>query len=208
MKHRTLLAPKLAGAVMGLTVLAGAVGAARADTITQTQNFSFGPPVPGFGDVQTGLFFNTFNPALGTLTDVEFSLSSNVQIFNLGPSNPFFLGTVDASVGVYGLATLAGNTWNSVQSPWILPFNSSFTGVSNPSLPLSYYAQPGPYFELSLFLGDSDQLTTPGWAGTLTLTYDYTPATPLPAALPLFATGLGGLGLLGWRRKRKAQAVA
>jgi hypothetical protein len=32
-------------------------------------------------------------------------------------------------------------------------------------------------------------------------------ATPLPAALPLFATGLGGLGLLGWRRKRKAQAV-
>jgi len=30
--------------------------------------------------------------------------------------------------------------------------------------------------------------------------------TPLPAALPLFATGLGGLGLLGWRRKRKAQA--
>ena len=33
-------------------------------------------------------------------------------------------------------------------------------------------------------------------------------ATPLPAALPLFATGLGALGLLGWRRKRKAQAAA
>ncbi len=32
--------------------------------------------------------------------------------------------------------------------------------------------------------------------------------TPLPAALPLFATGIGALGLLGWRRKRKAQAVA
>lgn len=31
--------------------------------------------------------------------------------------------------------------------------------------------------------------------------------TPLPAALPLFATGLGGLGLLGWRRKRKAKAM-
>jgi hypothetical protein len=31
---------------------------------------------------------------------------------------------------------------------------------------------------------------------------------PIPAALPLFATGLGGLGLLGWRRKRKAQAGA
>ena len=31
--------------------------------------------------------------------------------------------------------------------------------------------------------------------------------TPLPATLPLFAGGLVGLGLLGWRRKRKAQAV-
>ena len=31
-----------------------------------------------------------------------------------------------------------------------------------------------------------------------------TPAVPLPAALPLFATGLAGLGLLGWRRKKAA----
>jgi hypothetical protein len=29
-------------------------------------------------------------------------------------------------------------------------------------------------------------------------------ATPLPAALPLFTTGLGVVGLFGWRRKRKA----
>jgi uncharacterized membrane protein len=28
--------------------------------------------------------------------------------------------------------------------------------------------------------------------------------TPLPATLPLFATGLGALGLLGWRRKKTA----
>jgi hypothetical protein len=27
---------------------------------------------------------------------------------------------------------------------------------------------------------------------------------PLPATLPLFATGLGALGLLGWRRKKAA----
>jgi hypothetical protein len=32
--------------------------------------------------------------------------------------------------------------------------------------------------------------------------------TPLPAALPLFATGLGVLGLVGWRRKRRAALAA
>jgi hypothetical protein len=29
-------------------------------------------------------------------------------------------------------------------------------------------------------------------------------ATPIPAALPLFASALGGLGFVGWRRKRAA----
>ena len=37
---------------------------------------------------------------------------------------------------------------------------------------------------------------------------DPTPTeTPIPAALPLFASGLGALGLLTWRRKRQAVAA-
>jgi hypothetical protein len=40
--------------------------------------------------------------------------------------------------------------------------------------------------------------------GTWTIT---TSNTPLPAALPLFATGFGAIGLLGWRRKKKAQVA-
>jgi len=40
------------------------------------------------------------------------------------------------------------------------------------------------------------------------LTSVSTQVVPLPNALPLFATGLGLMGLLGWRRKRKAQAAA
>ena len=32
--------------------------------------------------------------------------------------------------------------------------------------------------------------------------------TPLPAALPLFVTGLGALGLLGWQRRKKPATLA
>ena len=42
----------------------------------------------------------------------------------------------------------------------------------------------------------------------ITLVNGTVSATPLPAALPLFATGLAVLGPLGWRRKRKAAAEA
>jgi hypothetical protein len=42
--------------------------------------------------------------------------------------------------------------------------------------------------------------------GDISVQYVPSPA-PLPAAFPLFATGLGVMGLLGWRRKRKATAA-
>lgn len=35
---------------------------------------------------------------------------------------------------------------------------------------------------------------------------DVTPTTPLPTALPLFATALGAMGLFGWRKMRKNAA--
>jgi hypothetical protein len=48
-------------------------------------------------------------------------------------------------------------------------------------------------------------------AGTFavaTLSFDLAPSTtPLPAALPMFASGLGALGLLGWRRKKRSAAL-
>jgi probable HAF family extracellular repeat protein len=37
---------------------------------------------------------------------------------------------------------------------------------------------------------------------------EFTHATPLPGAFPLFSTGLGVMGLFGWRRKRKNAGIA
>lgn len=39
------------------------------------------------------------------------------------------------------------------------------------------------------------------------LTFTPAPRVPLPAALPLLLTGLGGLGFVGWRRKRSAASA-
>jgi hypothetical protein len=51
---------------------------------------------------------------------------------------------------------------------------------------------------------------TPGEEVSVTVTPSYsTPIfPPIPTALRLFATGLGAMGLFGWRRKRKAVAIA
>jgi len=49
--------------------------------------------------------------------------------------------------------------------------------------------------------GDADTTST----SLLSASWDTSDlvATPLPAALPLYATGMGLLGFLGWRKKRK-----
>jgi len=68
----------------------------------------------------------------------------------------------------------------------------------------------GPDFTLSIIATSTVYNNGGSWnwlpGGTVTLTGPA--ATPLPAALPLFSTGLGALGLLGWRRKRKNAALA
>jgi hypothetical protein len=57
-------------------------------------------------------------------------------------------------------------------------------------------------------VGSSSPSTTGDYIGTYVTAQSIPATTPIPTTLPLFATGLGALGLLSWRRKRKAQAVA
>jgi hypothetical protein len=68
------------------------------------------------------------------------------------------------------------------------PFFLSFT-------PTAFLDETGDWQDVSAFFDLN--------SGTIFVASDLD--TPLPATLPLFATGLGGLGLLGWHRKRKAQ---
>lgn len=60
----------------------------------------------------------------------------------------------------------------------------------------------------SLFLTVSGNVPAPGGTGTDFQAEYHIGATPLPGALPLFASGLGALGLFGWRKRRKAKLAA
>lgn len=62
--------------------------------------------------------------------------------------------------------------------------------------------------EIDWFLNDTYQGDDDLDGDSLTVGTLATSATPLPAALPLFGTILGVGGLLGWRGKRKAAALA
>jgi hypothetical protein len=56
--------------------------------------------------------------------------------------------------------------------------------------------------------GNAIQVSGPGFGGSASNSiggiWTELPTTPLPAALPLFTTGLAVMGLLARRRKRKA----
>ncbi|MGZ5835324.1 MAG: PEP-CTERM sorting domain-containing protein [Xanthobacteraceae bacterium] len=111
----------------------------------------------------------------------------------------------------------------------------NFINADGPSGTYTFNTTVGAVFSLSLGLqifADSSILSTSNtadYSNTARLFIDFTEAgaffnadsghnyisaaiepsaTPVPAALPLFATGLGALGFLGWRRKKKTAALA
>lgn len=99
-----------------------------------------------------------------------------------------------------------------------LGFTFTLPDASNNETGLLGFAVLTEYFQKQICGPDKTnchEVTIPkvirvGGYGDVTLTSVIGPpggdnATPLPTTLPLFATGLGALGLMGWRRKRKAK---
>jgi hypothetical protein len=65
------------------------------------------------------------------------------------------------------------------------------------------------FLDLSIYTSNEWDFSDPPFFTELASTWEYNISiVPLPGALPLFASALGVMGLLGWRRKRKQTAAA
>jgi hypothetical protein len=170
-------------------------------SLTSSNLFSAG--LPTFGG--TPIAFGITNNTGGTITSLSLTIggtqgaalelwNSNTSGFNAA-TNPFTLATIDGfnslpgtpctgggvTVGAGGGGTCAAGAL-PITFQWL---QGTGVGIAAGASFVLQYQSP--------VVGDRFTPLNP---------------VPLPAALPLFATGLGALGLLGWRRKRKAAALA
>jgi hypothetical protein len=213
-----------------LTVGAGLVGVAT------LLGASTGHAVTFFTDFGPG---DTYEIGTGWTIDSPFSAAMQFTPSQSGTVTQIDVGLTWGSVGTNGatvslwtnssggLGTELG-FWSVSGQPVFGLTDDTVTTVSVPNINISAGV---PYF---VYITPADQSTFDAWnfnnlptTGNVVLfnslgaenlsgqqlgAFDVQgnlSATPLPAALPLFATGLGAMGLLGWRRKRKkAAAVA
>ena len=68
---------------------------------------------------------------------------------------------------------------------------------------------PGAFITQVLGINDAGQIVGAYYSSSDSASgTGFVSTAPVPAALPLFASGLGGMGLMGWwRRRRRGQAA-
>ena len=146
-------------------------------------------PYTNYTEQITGSF--TFNTSNNTISAVEVTLSGSPSYF--APNPITFLYTFSAfNFGNQAFGFAYAGTDDDFSYLIVLDFGG-LGGASSPLYGGAFYNGQG-----------NNNAFARSASGGVEVS-----ATPLPAALPLFATGLGAMGLLGWRRKRKnAAAIA
>ena len=167
------------------------VGGAKAATITETINFSASGFQPAGAPVDPvmGSFTITLDPTVVT----SFATTITFQNVNITPGAkaPFFFYDPISSGGFLTVCSPAFAA-SCGETAMFNAFDVRMVNFqSTPTFLDLTYSQSS--------VNDIFETTTGSVSGVV---------TPLPAALPLFATGLGAIGLFGWRRKRKNTAAA
>jgi hypothetical protein len=139
--------------------------------------------IAGFYTASNGVTHGFIDQA-GTFTTIDPTGSTSTMLLGLN-DNGFAVGTYTDSAGVmHGLLfDLNNDTFQNIDEPFGIG-TTTINGINDLDQLVGFYVAAN--------------------GNTIGLLADPV-VTPLPAALPFFATGLGAFGLLGWRRKRKAR---
>ena len=190
------------GADIGGPALILTVNAGNTQVVTNGPNA--GTPYDGVEDTYIGLVNNTG----AILTQVTITAPSNIGVFGFDSdgigSNASVAYCVGAACGVQQYGTPNGSDNTGYGGP--IGFFDTFSfgdGTSATNDTAILHLVGGLAIGGTTWFSLEEPLAA--CQGQLCLSV---PPVPLPGALPLFATGLGALGLLGWRRKRKAAAIA
>jgi len=214
-------------ALIGVVVL---FAAAQTDAAPLFPNAALGDPFSGTFTVDPatpdalppscGFCYGGLGPAIGSATaQLEGKLfSANVDAIFVSPgtdslsrwflnsflNDPAITGTI--SIALYGsaasttilplaFASYTFGTFEIVAQKADLTSGAVYFGILNSLIQLDATAN----FTFSGIITEGNLWSLDETGHAVAVPFS---ATPLPAALPLFITGLGTLGLLGWRRKR------
>lgn len=196
-------------------------------TVTDSDTFSF-PLSPN----STSVTLDLFNPALGTLQEVELAISGSVQADITGENDSAIAGNMSVNltallgVTASGLSASAGIVQSAgpvaVSATDGVPgsgsdFNNFGTisgsgSADDSTFSVASFIGPGTFnaavngnggFNISGVTDSTLQISNFVGSGTVTVTYFYTPnAIPEPSAFAICGLVLGGAGVL--RRRRAA----
>lgn len=189
----------------------------------------------GWGLVNTGAGGNAGSFAFGLsgISSLDFGAVNPTTFQDPPPEPPTWFPT---GATVPNPVTTVDNVASaSLSAPGKFVFSSGYgltyesNGGSNPFTGLEFTITQSGGLSLATFLADlqsstsdsstglctapssgcfyADVINANGKTGLIDFGLGAT-ATPVPAALPLFVSGLGAIGLFGWRRKRKAGRLA
>jgi len=207
------------GGTQGVTSLAG-------DLYSNAAAFSLGAIAPGTYSNASALDINTADPwsiyvfnfdfgfdvtSLATITSaiVEIqhgSLGRRASGFSSGSGPGFGFAAVTASAG--GSPTGLGDFFGNDTSP---TGSDDEESVKISSFDVSSLIAAGTFGILNLTIDGTGISPNPVDLFAMDfarLTVTGVSVVPIPAALPLFGTGLGLLGFLGWRKRRRTVAEA
>ena len=208
--------------VASVAVLAVCGGRASATTCSGQVNTQGTLTLPGFdiGTVASGCQIGPFNATQGQNVNPAVNLTLNPVLYQFEWGGGILslqaeLGNngighiVNVELGQSGVTLDADKSLSSHLVSVSLPYS---LGPIAPVFVFQNLNLAAGTYVLDTYLGPCAVITNCSGGSTEDPQFQmlFTPGpdgqTPLPAALPLFASGLGVLGLLGWRRKRK-QAV-